>query len=79
MASIIINLPDSNTADYLDRINGCVCVNGSSMIRFGRFEAVLVYPDPDDSDGRSDLTGQEAATFVRNFLDEGFCDKITVS
>jgi len=74
MASIIITIPDSNASEWLDRVDGCVCVNGSSMVRFGRFEAILTYPD-----GRSDLTGQEVATFVRNFLDEGFCDKITIS
>jgi len=78
MAIVLVNLPEGNNqAEWIDRVNGCVCVNGSFLLKCGRYEAVVVYPDGDEK--RDRLTGQEAATFIRNFLDEGFDEKVTVS
>ena len=78
MTTLYIEAPMASDAkltdEALDRISGCVCTNGSQVKRNGRCMADLVFPDD-----RREITPTEAATFVRNFLDEGFDDTIVIT
>ncbi len=81
MTTLTITTPIGINSIWLDRVNGGVCVDGSTVLRTGHHEAVLAYPDEFESlagNGRQDLTPTEIATFVRNFLDEGFDDSINI-
>ena len=60
------------TREFLDRVNGVVCTNGSSVIKVSNYVAALVFGD------RFDLTAQELSTFVRNFVEEGFDSEISI-
>jgi hypothetical protein len=64
------------------RINGCVCTNGSRLRKVGRDQWVLVFSAPQagwpEDTIRVELSAQEAATFVRNYLDEGFDNPIKI-
>ncbi len=68
----------SQELSLVDRINGCVCVDGSYLYRTSSAieegsRYVLAYPNSGKPfEHRFELTPQETATFVRNFLDEGF-------
>ena len=73
MTSVTVTLPVDISNQWLDRVDGTVCTNGSRMLKTGRYEAVLTFENR-----RQHVTATEAATFVRNFLDEGFDDQIRI-
>ena len=75
MAIVTVTTYMDLTNQWLDYVDGCVCVNGSKLVKTGHNTAVLTYGLPI----RQQVTPQEAATFVRNFLDEGFDERIQIT
>lgn len=73
MSTVTVTFSSSVSRDEIDRIDRIVCVDGSQMFKTGRYEATVTYPGR-----RQNLTAQEVATFVRNFLEEGFDERIQI-
>lgn len=82
MSKLTITFLEAPDAQLLNRINGVVAVAGSYVKPFGPLGAILVHQENvrtgSDCQARDTLTPQEVATFVRNFLDEGFTATITI-
>lgn len=61
------------TETAIERSNGRVCANGSKLVAVSRREAELQYPG-----SRNNLTVQELSTFVKNFYEEGFDNRVEI-
>ncbi len=62
------------TDDFLERVNGSVCTNGTRLQQIADRKAVLV-----NEYNERTLSPDKVAAFVRNFLDEGFDEKIIIT
>ena len=78
MTTITVTIPTIGQDQWISRVDGVVCTNGSRLVPVSRREAEVSFKDAKGFD-RTDLTPTEVATFVRNFLDEGFDAPITIS
>jgi len=83
MTTLSIDFQQSLTVyEAVDRINGCVCTNGTILKKYGAVwylaEATMAAPYSGIAAHNRDLTPTQVATFVRNFLDEGFEEPITI-
>lgn len=83
MTTLKVQLPTYDTraelGQWIERVDGLVCVDGSRLMQVSLREAELTYRDDVDNLTRTDLNPAEVATFVRNFLDEGFDSKIVIA
>ena len=76
MAIISIMIDEThaqNITEYVNRINDSVCINGQCLYHKQDMEFDV------KQRGSVNISNQDAAAFVRNFLDEGFTDDIIVS
>ena len=79
MTTLTVTFLAAPTAECIDRINGSVCCNGSYLVPLSRYDAALAYPADKPGFDRTDLTPTEIMVFVRNFLDDGFDERIIIS